>query len=887
MSLSLFAIAFLAGAAALTFITPLPTLKFACGLLSTVFLFACILVVIKRLCIQYRSVKVSPKKPLSNSLLTQITTSLFEKLRTGICLLSVFLLGLTWTLLFAQHELQQSLPSALIRKNILISGMISSIPEVQHRIAKFEFDIQQNNNPYNTSLDTNLTKGNNTSKNLGHNSNMQVSNNITIPFPALHGLHVQLSWRNPPSNLRVGDSGCLLVQLKSPRGFWDPGVFDYQAWLFTHGIRAIGYVLNPPNNQGPVTNNYYSNNKVSNNNFIPNCKLAYYDFNNVIIYKHPIDRLRQFIFQQICTALQGQPLAGLITALAVGVRSNIAETQWATLRGTGTNHLFAIAGLHIGLVSGIIYTLVGFVWRRSTRLPLLLATPNAAALGALLTAFSYSALAGFSLPTQRAMMMIAVFLVASLWRKKLSTWHAWSIALLLSLIMNPLAILATSFWLSFGAVAFIIYGVSGRHAQTSHWRHWLRTQWVVATGLIPFSLLLFHQASLAGLLANAIAIPWVGFITLPLSLLGSIALLISTKLSTDLWLAAEYSLACIWPLLTHIANWQWAQWFNYVSNELIFLCALIAVLLLLAPRGFIARWLAILWLLPLLLWLPRGPRAGEVWLTVLDVGQGLAVVVRTQQHTLVYDTGPKFSATFDAGNAVVVPFLQGAGINHLDSLVITDLANPHFGGTESVFAQFPVTQILTSVPTLFNPAQTVTCRAGQQWRWDGVDFQLLDTNCLLQIRLGSNNLLLTSELTRKTLHALVSAADSGKTDLKENNDQEKNISEKNPTLPNTLTTKQNIITPNFLLPLSVLVAPHYGSDSANPAAFIQATRPRYVLFSAGMQNRYDYPSPAVIARYRAVGAIPYNTAEQGAITLRVTATHLSRPDIYPRHFWDF
>jgi competence protein ComEC len=547
------------------------------------------------------------------------------------------------------------------------------------------------------------------------------SANITFDFAIQGSALVRLSWRDAPPTLRVGDVWQLNVRLKNPRGFWDTASFDYQAWLFERGVRATGYI---------ETSN--TNHLISSNNF-----------------EYFIDRTREDLANSITNALHNRPLKGLIAALAVGVRDNITESQWATLRGTGTNHLFAIAGLHIGFVSGIIYALVSFFWRRAGRLPLYLATPQVAALGALISAILYSALAGFALPTQRAIIMIAVFLVATLWRKHLPPWRAWSLALLLVLLFDPFAVLSDSFWLSFGAVAFIIYGNNGRLKKHTMWWHWARIQWIVAVGLIPLSLLFFHQASLAGFIANAIAIPWVGFITLPLTLLGNIVWLVIPPAGNWLWLLAEYSLEIIWRVLMPIADLNGVQWIAYINNSFILIAALVAVMLLLAPKNFPARWLGIIWALPLLFWTPTVPHTNEVWFTLLDVGQGLSAIVRTAHHTLIYDTGPRFSANFDAGNAVILPYLQAAHLRNIDLLVISSGDNAHFGGAASVLQQIPVIQVLTSVPELFKPGFAVTCQTGQRWQWDGVQFQILNNSCVLRIDNNAHNILLSGNTGAK------------------------------------------------------------------------------------------------------------------------------------------
>lgn len=704
--------------------------------------------------------------------------------------LFIFGLGFAWALLHVDHTLSLHLPAGLENQTVIVRGTIVSIPEPKKQALSFVFFVQQLRD-----------------------------SQIALQHP----LRVSLSWYRFAPVLQVGDVWQFAVHLKQPRGYWNVGSFDYQAWLFTQGIRATGYVVE------------------SNNNY----KLG----SNYVL--HPIDHLREHLATGIATSLAGRPLVGLITALAVGERSAITESQWAVLRGTGTNHLFAIAGLHIGFVTGLVFAVVSFLWRRARRLPLYIPAPQIAAIAALCCAMIYSALAGFALPTQRAVIMLTVFFSATLLRKKLPPWHAWGLALLLVLVWDPLAVLSSSFWLSFGAVALIIFGVSGRVRQAGWWWHWGRMQWVLALGLVPLSLLFFQETSFAGFSANMIAIPWVGFVVLPLSLLGSLVWLVSAKLGTLILLLAEYALELIWPLLTKFSNADWIQWHANILNAWILCSASIAVLLFLAPRGTPARWLGFIWLLPLLLWTPATPHAGQIKFTLLDVGQGLATVIQTQHHVLIYDTGPSFGAGSDAGNEIILPFLQATGIAKISTLIISSGANDHIGGAGSLLTQLPVSQVISSVPTRFNPGLASSCTAGQNWQWDGVNFYMLSNSCVLKITTGANSILLTGDIDHKAEADLIPSA------------------------------------ANFL-PADIVIAPHYGSANASSLDFIQRVHPRYTLFSVGYNNRYGLPNQEVQQGYLSVGSKLYSTAEEGAITFIIDdKTTIADPITYRIQHWHF
>jgi competence protein ComEC len=349
------------------------------------------------------------------------------------------------------------------------------------------------------------------------------------------------------------------------------------------------------------------------------------------------------------------------------------------LRNTGTNHLMAIAGLHIGIMAGIAHAVVSYAWRFAPALLLRMPAQIAGACAALFMAVIYSLLAGFSIPTQRACIMLAAFICALLSRRKINAWHAWALALLIVLLVNPLSILTDSFWLSFGTIALIIYGMSGRLAPKGHWWKWGRVQWVIGVGLMPLSLLLYQQTSLVSFLANSIAIPWLGFLILPFCFLSAILLLIAPNMAALSLYFADKSLAVLWFVLTWFSQLNFAVWMQVIPNNFVLFTTVVAFLLLLLPSGMPGRWLGVFWLLPLLLYQSEKPKIGEIWATVLDVGQGLSVVVQTHSHMLVYDAGPKMNGV-DAGENIVLPYLRTLLTKKIDMLVISHGDNDHIGG---------------------------------------------------------------------------------------------------------------------------------------------------------------------------------------------------------------
>lgn len=644
---------------------------------------------------------------------------------------------------------------------------------------------------------------------------------------------VKLSWRYPQQKLFVGDKWQFAIRMKKIHGLMNPGGFDYEAWAFQEGIKAQGYIVG--NNDNQIISHHW--------------------------YHDPVNRIRQSLKEKIVALLPQTETSPWITALAVGERQNISQENWEVLRNTGTNHLMAIAGLHIGFMSGMMYFIASFISRRIPRFPLKIPAQHVGSIAALLMALIYSALSGFNIPAERASIMISIFLIVSLLRRKMPAWHTWSIAVLIVLILNPLCVLSDSFWLSFGSVALIIYGVSGRLHPTGLWWKWGRIQWVIAVGLIPLSIALFQQISLIAFVANSIAIPWVACIIVPLSLLGCFCLLFSMKLSAIIFILADKNLALLWKVLAWFSHLPWATWYQFVPSIGIVILACAGVILLLLPKGFPGRWFGLIWLLPLFLYRPSLPKVGEVWFTLFDVGQGLAALVETNQHILIFDTGARLSDNYDMGESVIIPYLHVIHANAIDMMVISHSDNDHIGGSFAILKQIPVKEIKTSVPEFFSKEKASFCLQNQSWNWDGVEFKFLsptqdkldrddNSSCVLKISTTSQSILLTGDIEKQAEKDLV-------------------INE-SPTLKST-----------------ILVAPHHGSKSSAEESFLTAVDPEYVLFPVGYRNRYHFPNALVVARYHALGAKEFDTVNDGAIQFKLFANTVSSPELYRLNHWHY
>lgn len=641
--------------------------------------------------------------------------------------------------------------------------------------------------------------------------------------------NARFSWYGPVPGLWPGDEWRLAVKLKAPRGLANPGSGAFDVILLQQAIATLGYVRAGPQNQLLAPASWH------------------------FVWA----QLRQQLAIGMEQWLPHSPYRGLLSALTTGLRGEVSQTQWSWLQRTGTSHLMAISGLHVGLVAGMAFFLVNRGWRWWPFLMLHLAAPRAAALAAMIAAFGYSALAGFSIPTLRSWVMV-MCLMSALWLKRsIRPMQSLLLALWIVLLIQPLAPLNAGFWLSFVAVATLLYGVVGR-CQTSGlrgWR-WARLQLSLFLGLAPLSLFFFQQLSFVSFFANAFAIPWVSFVIVPGGLLGCLSYWIAPTLAGFFWSLSAHALALLMHYLEWWSHLSLAVWQSGSLSFWQLLMASAGVMGILAPRGWPARWLGGIGLLPLLLLFKPAVAPGAVELTVLDVGQGLAVVVRTATHLLIYDTGPSYGPGADAGSRVIVPFLRTLGAKHVDTLVVSHGDNDHRGGAVSLMAAVPVKQLLTSVPERFpNSTAAAPCHYPQQWTWDEVHFQMLypqqlvhqssnNYSCVLKITAGEHTVLLPGDIEREAERALLRAV---KTDLA----------------------------------ASIVIAPHHGSRTSSSRAFVQAVQPQYVVFPVGFDNRYRFPNVTVVERYHAQGAKIYTTAEAGAIRFELRpGVPIAKPYLY-------
>jgi competence protein ComEC len=643
---------------------------------------------------------------------------------------------------------------------------------------------------------------------------------------------VQLSWYDATTIPAAGSTWQLRVKLKRPRGFANPAGFDYAAWLVANRIGAVGTVERNADNllQAPA----------------PPISIDAWR-----------SRARAYLQQRLESAAHRDLLLGLL----VGDGSAIDQAQWTTFRATGTVHLFVVSGLQIALSGGLMLGLSRLWWRS----PFAVSTRRSywlAALPAALVAVVYALLAGFGLPLQRALIMFGLLLWALAARVEIAPSNGWIAALWLVLLGDPLAVLDAGFWFSFAVVGVLIVAVSGRReAGPSHLRWWW-AQWAVFVASLPLLLAMTGQFTLLALPANLIAIPLSTLLTMPLALFALLADTIAPSVGAILWRAADLSLDWLCVYL------QWLQqhggaliWHAAGVGAASIAAAAVFASLQLLPRGIPGRHFA-LWLLLPLLWPRLEPIApGASRITVVDVGQGLSVLVETAQHRLLYDTGPPFGPERSVAELTLTPLLHQRGIERLDTVVISHRDNDHAGGWAEIEREFVFNRLLVGED--IGAARAEFCRADQHWQWDGVDFAMLypdatgtsgnNASCVLQIRVGGAAILLAGDIERSGEYQLLD----------------------NPQLQ----------------ALTLLLAPHHGSNSSSTSALIERTQPRYVVFSSGYLNRFHHPHPAVEQRYRTAGSTLFNTATDGALIFTFAADgdavpQISRSRAQQNHYWD-
>lgn len=775
-------------------------------------------------------------------------------------LLGAALLGFGVTGWRASAFQATTLNPALEGRDIVVTGMVLAMPQPGDDAVRFRLGVESARlNGQAVTLPPQLL--------LGWYAGFGAREAKSLALESADPAELELALQRQPQTLRAGERWRMTVRLKAPHGNSNPHGFDYELWLWEQGIQATGYVRAGPRDAPPV--------KLSGS------------------WMHPVERARQSVRQAIYERVENRQFAGVLAALVVGDQNAIERADWDVFRATGVAHLMSISGLHITMFAWLASLLLSSLWRRSARLTprLCLALPasSAGALGGLLLAALYALFSGWGVPAQRTIWMLAAVVLLRQSGKQWPWPQIWLLAMAVVVALDPWALMQAGFWLSFVAVGMLFaagppqgkeapsggsdpHAVGGRggHIATDSgadeaigkraegqfdsqnmvepWyrRPWLakpvagltrvaHEQWVVTLALTPLSLLLFNQVSLVGLLANAVAIPWVTLLVTPLAMLG--------VLWAPVWDVAAWAVSLLTAFLQWLANWPLAS----LSVAAAPLWSAVAGVLgggLLALRlPWHWRALGLPLLLPVLLWQPVRPAPGQFELLAADIGQGDAVLVRTASHALLYDAGPSFSRESDAGSRVLVPLLRALG-EKLDLLVLSHRDSDHTSGASAVLAMQPQASLISSFEDVQALRKSTRCVAGQRWVWDAVTFEVLHPaladyevasksnamSCVLRVSNGRQTALLAGDIESPQELRLASGAGAA-----------------------------NLKADFFLIP-------HHGSKTSSSAIFLDAVQPKLALAQAGYRNRFGHPVESVLARYRARGSRLIKSPQCGAAT---------------------
>jgi competence protein ComEC len=705
--------------------------------------------------------------------------------RLGVALVAFALLGFGVTGLRASVYDSDALAPALEGRDLLVTGVVATMPQRNEAGLRFRLEVES------AQLD-------------GQTQRVPPLMDVGWYGGAYATGEALLGLNRLPDDLQAGERWQMTLRFKAPHGSRNPHGFDYELWLWEQGVQATGYVRATAKDPVPV-------------------RLGQ-------TWLHPVALARQTVRDQIFAHVAQRPFAGMIAALVVGDQNAIDRIDWDVFRATGVAHLVSISGLHITMFAWGAALAVGWLWRRSGRLCLALPAPSAALLGGVLLATAYSVFSGWGVPAQRTCLMLATVAVLRLSGAHWPWPHVWMLACAVVVASDPWALLQPGFWLSFvavgvlfatdsGAASAVSTGATGVNGLKKHLLANLREQWVITVALTPLTLLLFGQVSVVGLVANAMAIPWITLVVTPLAMLG--------VLVPVLWDVAAGAIGWLMVVLQWLASWPWAA----ISVAMPPLWAGVAGVLggglLVAPLPWTLRVLGLPLLLPVVLWHAPLPPSGQFELLAADIGQGNAVLVRTANHALLYDAGPRFSLESDAGHRVLVPLLQALH-TRLDTVVLSHRDLDHVGGAPAVLAMQPQAVLLSSIEA-DNALQTLRpaerCVAGQHWEWDGVAFEVLHPqaadyesgaksnamSCVLRIAAGDQVALLVGDIEQGQEARLVASG-----------------------VP---------------LKASVLLVPHHGSKTSSSAAFLDAVAPQLAVVQSGYRNRFGHPAPPVLARY--------------------------------------
>ena len=700
----------------------------------------------------------------------------------------------------AEARLADALPLEWEWRDIEMVGVVAGLPQPSEKGVRFVFEVEAVRTP-----------------------GAQVPRTVSLTWYAerVRGAAQTV----PPPAVKAGERWRLSARLKRPRGLANPHGFDFEPWALERDIRATGYVRTREGTERLDA--------------------------RVDGWPYTLHRWRGAIRDAMNAHLGDARLRGVLVALAIGDQDAIAVDDWEVFWRTGVGHLMSISGLHITMLAGLGFLLVSFAWVRVPALALRIPARKAAVVAGVLVAAAYALMTGYAVPAQRTLVMLATVALCVLADRHGSSARVLALAALTVLLLDPWAVLSAGFWLSFGAVAGIFYVMALRTGHPGKLRAALAEQAAVTIVMVPMLLALFQEVSLVSPIANAVAIPVVSLVVVPLTIAGAF-LPIPALLD-----AAHALMELLMGPLEALASLPLAMLESHAPRAWTVVAAVLGCAWLLAPRGVPMRAAGIVWLMPLFVVTPERPAWGEAWIDVLDVGNGLAVVVRSATHALAYDAGPAWSDEADSGLRIVVPHLRAEGVGHLDGMVISHADDDHAGGAISIAASRAPAWLLSPLPPghalhlMFD--DSMRCEAGRRWSWDGVEFAVLhpggeiygeapgrrarkenDRSCILRVAARGGAALLTGDVEARGEGEMLARDPAA-------------------------------------LRAEVLVVPHHGSRTSSTTAFIDAVAPSVGVLSVGYRNRFGHPHPAVAARYVERGIDLRRTDREGALRIVLPA----------------
>lgn len=632
----------------------------------------------------------------------------------------------------------------------------------------------------------------------------------------------RVSWYEPPQLPVIGDLWELELRLRRPHGYSNPGTFDREAWMFREKIHAAGYVVNGKRNR-----------------LLESGALS------------GVDEFRLDFVSRAQNASSHPDAAAVLAAIGVGARHLLTREQWDRYAKTGTSHLMAISGLHVGLAAALAFTMVALL-SGGLRLPG--NHLDHAIVGGIVLAVMYAFVSGFGVPARRATIMLGIAAVAFLCRRRADSVRIVAQAALLVFLFDPVAIMTPGFNLSFAAVVVLLWlarrywqplkGKRGVVKLVDVGRRLLVMQAMLLLGLMPLTVMNFQRIAFLAPVVNLLTVPIFSLITVPMVLASILSHDIWTAASTVMLRLSALSVSSIEAIIRAFAALPMADvTIAEISTAgwcVVFLPALWVVL----PRGWPGRWVAILAVFAIVLHRPATPMPSCFDAHILDVGQGLAVVVRTAAHTLVFDTGASYRGGGSVAEQVVLPFLRHKGIDTIDWLVVSHADNDHAGGVSALASQLRIKRTFAGEPLPGAELEVTDCAAGQAWRADGIEFRFLhpapdvrdsgnNSSCVLAVVAGAHHLLLTGDIEAKA--------------------------------------ERRLLLSGMLQPADVVLIPHHGSLTSSTEAFVDRLRPGLAIAAAGYGNRWGFPKERVTKRWEDAGARVMDTATSGAISLRVCA----------------